>query len=290
MDKLKNSECFQVLIKYVLLTIFLLISAINFNLFMKPVSFVTGGIPGLSIIIEHLFSIPTDYFMYIVYFLMFIISFIVLGKESIFGILYATIFYPLFVTLTSDIIKYIIIDYNDFFLLCLFSGVISGICNGMIYKMGFASSGLGVLGPICNKCFHLPIAGTNFVINAIIVLFGGYFFGLEMVLYAIIFLYLNRYVSNKIILGISSNKAVFVRSKKLDEINKYLYQKYGLEAIVLNVCGGYTNQNGEMSLIVIPSIRYNLIINELKNIDKNIFYNVLDGYELQSKNKNQFIS
>ena len=290
MNNLKDNIYFKGFVKYTLMTLFLLLSAINFNLFMKPVSFVTGGIPGLSIIIEHLFGIPTNYFMYAIYFLMFILSFIILGKKSMLGVLYATIFYPTFVSLTSDIIEYVIIDYNDFFLLCLFSGIISGVCNGMIYKMGFASSGLGVLGPICNKCFHYPIATTNFVVNTIIVLVGGYFFGLEMVLYAIIFLYLNRYVSNKIILGISSNKAVFIRSEKLDDITKHLYQKYGLEATILDVFGGYSNQEGSMSLVVIPSIRYNLIINEIKIIDKNIFYNVLDGYELQSKTKNQLVS
>lgn len=280
--KLFKNKTVSILLKYLILAICLFISAINFNLLMKPVNFVTGGTPGLAIIIEYFLGIPTNYFMYFIYIIMFILSFIILGKKSILGILFATICYPNFVSLTSNIIKYIIVDYNDFFLLCLISGIISGICNGIIYKMGFASSGLGVIGPICHKCFHLPIATVNFIVNTIIVLIGGYFFGIEMVLYAIIFLYLNSFISNRIIVGISNNKAVLIRSDKINIINDYLYNSFSIEPINLNVVGGYTNKSGIMSLVVIPTTKYNLIIENIKKIDNKVFYNVLDAYELQN--------
>jgi len=268
--------------KYFVLILCLFISALNFNLLMKPVNFVTGGTPGLSIIIEYFFGIPTNYFIYFIYIVTFILSYLFLGKKSILGVLVATICYPLFVTLTSDIIRYIIIDYSDFFLLCLFSGIINGVCNGFIYRFGFASSGIAVLGPVFNKCFHFPIAYTNFVINIIIVLIGGYFFGIEMVLYATIFLYLSSFISNKIILGISSNKVVLIRSDEINSINNYVYNNFSIEPINIDVVGGYSNKEGIMSLLVVPTIKYNLIIESIKKIDNNVFYNVLDGYELES--------
>lgn len=272
--------------KYFSLIMCLMVSALNFNLLMKPFNFVTGGTPGLSIIVEHFFGIPANYCIYFVYIITFILSYFILGKKSIIGVLVATITYPLFISLTSNIIKYVVIDYNDFFLLCLYSGIISGISNGIIYKFGFPSSGLGVLGPIFNKCFHFPIATVNFVINAIIVLIGGYFFGIEMILVAIIFLYLSSFISNRIIVGISNNKVVLLRSEKINEINEYLYQKYALEPVILKVKGGYTNEDGKMSLMVLPTYRYNMIIESIKKIDSNIFYNVLDGYELKNSLSN----
>ena len=280
-----KNEIAKKVFKYFVLILCLFISAINFNLLMKPVNFVTGGTPGLSIIIEYFFGIPTNYFIYFVYIITFILSYLILGKKSILGVLVATISYPLFVILTSDIIKYIIIDYNDLFLLSFFSGIINGICNGFIYKLGFASSGIAVLGPIFNKCFHLPIAFTNFIINIIIVLIGGYFFGIEMVLYATIFLYLSSFISNKIILGISSYKVILVRSKMINSINDYVYNTFTIEPININVVGGYSNEKGIMSLIVIPTNKYNLIIQKIKKIDNNVFYDVLDGYELNSLQK-----
>lgn len=280
---------FNYIFKYVILLICLFISAINFNLLIKPLNFVTGGTPGFSIIMEYIFEVPVNYSIYLIYIISFILSYFILGKKSIIDALIATIFYPLFITLTSDIIKYIIIDYNDFFLMCLFSGIINGLCNGFIYKFGFPSSGLGVLGPICNKCFNYSIAKTNFVVNMIIVLIGGYFFGIEMVLYAIIFLYLSGYISNKIIIGISKNKVIILRSQKINEINECLYKNYDLEPINLKVKGGFSNKEGLMTLIVLPTERYNKIIGKIKEIDKNVFYNVLDGYEIKNYRKNKVV-
>lgn len=281
-----NNEILRNLFKYLVLILCLFISALNFNLLMKPVNFVTGGTPGLSLLVEYFFGIPTNYFIYIIYIVTFILSYVFLGKKSILGVLVATVCYPLFVSLTSNIIQYVVIDYSDFFLLCLFSGIINGICNGFIYKFGFASSGIAVLGPIFNKYLHLPIAFTNFAINIIIVLIGGYFFGIEMILYATIFLYLSSFISNKIILGISSNKVILIRSDIINLINDYVYNNFSIEPVNIDVVGGYSDKEGIMSLLVVPSIRYNLIIKNIKKIDNNVFYDVLDGYELDSNVKN----
>lgn len=277
-----QSRIINVLFKYFLLIICLFISAINFNLFMKPVNFVTGGTPGLAIVFESFFDISANYFIYFIYIITFILSYITLGKKSIFGILIATICYPIFVTLTSNVIQYIIIDYNDLFLICLFSGIINGICNGLIYKFGFASSGLAVLGPIFHKYFHLSIASVNFFVNSIIVLIGGCFFGFEMILYAIIFLYLSSFVSNRLIVGISNNKVLLIRSKKINDINEFLHESFNLDPICFDVLGGYSKDIGIMSVVIVPTNRYNIVINGIKRIDNCVFFNVLDGYELKN--------
>ena len=60
------------------------------------------------------------------------------------------------------------------------------------------------------------------------------------------------------------------------------YDNFSIEPIILEAWGGYTNEKGEMSLIVFETLRYNMIINEIKRIDNKVFYNVLDGYELQN--------
>ena len=60
-----KSEVIKNILKYLVLILCLFISAINFNLLMKPVNFVTGGTPGLSIVIEYFFGLPTNYFIYV---------------------------------------------------------------------------------------------------------------------------------------------------------------------------------------------------------------------------------
>lgn len=284
MNILENVYIRNIFKRYLSLTIALLISAIGFNLLLKPLNLVAGGTNGIAIIFEHLFDISASSTITFIYIIMFFLSFFLLGKDSFIGLLYASILYPLLVNLTQNISNVIIINYNDPLLITIFAGILSGISGGLTYKNAFPSSGIGVIAPIIHKYFKLSISSVNFIINTIIVLLGGYYFGIDMILYAIILLYLNSYICNNIILGISSNKALFIRSKELDKIKEYLYKTHQVNSTIIKAHGGYTNEKGELLLVVIPTIKYNYIKKELRNIDKNIFYVTCNSYELSYKN------
>ena len=284
MDTLKNVYIKNIFKRYLSLTIALLISAICFNLLLKPLDLVAGGTNGLSIVLEHIMDIPASDIIFVIQIVMFLLSLFFLGKDSFIGLLYASILYPVLVKLTGNIASIIVINYNDSLLLAIFAGILSGISAGLVYKNAFAASGIGVIAPIIHKYFKLPISSVNFVINAIIVLLGGYYFGIDMILYAIILLYLNSYICNTIILGVSYNKALFIRSNDLDKIKEYLYKTHQINSTIIKAHGGYTEKKGELLLVVIPTMRYNHIKKELMNIDQNIFYVTCNSYELNYKN------
>lgn len=284
MNILNNIYIKNIFKRYFSLTIALLISALCFNLLLKPINLVAGGTSGLSIVTEHTLGIPSSDLITVVYIITFLLSVLFLGKESLPGLLYATILYPILINLTVGITKVIVINYNDPLLIAIFGGILSGISNGLIYKNAFPSSGLGVIAPIMHKYFKLSISTVNFVVNSIIVLLGGYYFGLDMVLYAIILLYLNKYISNMIILGVSYHKALFIRSQKIDKISEYLYNVHELNSTYINAHGGYSNEKGKLLLVVIPTTKYNFIKKDLKNIDQDIFFVTCNSYELNYKN------
>lgn len=269
--------------RYFFLTIGLYLSALNFNLLLKPVNLVAGGTNGLTIVLSHLLDISTSKIIIFIHIVTLILSLIFLGKNNFLGLLYASIIYPFFVNLTENITSVITINYNDLFLITIFAGIISGLSAGLIYKNDFSANGIGVIAPILHKYFKLPIGTANFIVNTIIVLIGGYYFGLEMVLYAIILLGINSYLCNNIILGNSNNKALFIRSSKLEIINKYIYDNYYIDPTVIKARGGYTNEQGLMSLVVISNLKYNLLKKELQSIDPNIFFVTCNSYELKNK-------
>ena len=284
MDILNNVYIKNIFKRYLSLTIALIISALCFNLLLSPINLVAGGTNGLAIVLEQIFGISSNDLIAIIYIMMFLLSFLFLGKDSFVGLLYASIMYPLLVNLTSGISSVIVINYNDPFLIAIFAGILSGISGGLTYKNDFAASGIGVIAPIMHKYFKLSISGVNFVINTIIVLFGGYYFGIDMILYAIILLYLNSYICNIIILGVSYHKALFIRSKNIDKISEYLYKIHGINPTILNVHGGYTNEEGSLLLVVIPTLKYSRIKKELMKIDQDIFFVTCNSYELNYKN------
>lgn len=261
--------------RYFFLTLANLIAAINFNLLAKPINLVSGGTPGLSLVISKIINVSTSDIVTIIYIITFILSLIFLGKDVLIGIIFASAIYPVFIYLTEDITNIIMFNYTDVFLVTLIAGTLSGITNGMIYKNGFASSGIGVIAPILNKYFKVSISTANFIINACIVLIGGYFFGFNIILLAICYIYISSYICNRIILGASTNKVMFINSKEKDKIMQLLHEKYHITATVFN------NDENELLMIVLKNYHYSTLKSELKKIDNKIFFTTHNCYEVK---------
>ncbi len=190
--------------KYLLLLIILLIAAINFNLFLKPLKLVTGGTQGVSIIINNFTNISNYLIVLIINILMLILSFIFLRKQTTFGTILATISYPLLIKLTNSL-KF---NFDYYLLNIIITGIISGITNGLIYKLGFTAGGINVLAPIINKYKKIKIGTINLIINSLILLIGCLVFGVKNFLYAMLVV-----IINSIFINIIMYKKFKLRSK-----------------------------------------------------------------------------
>ena len=255
-------------------SISILISAINFNLLLKPVSVVSGGSGGLALVLRNIIDISTSHIIAITYVITVILAIIFLSKKTMASIILASILYPLCTYLTENITNIIHLNYNDVFLICVISGIISGITNGITYRFGYATGGLGVIAPIVCKYIKASISTINFIVNAIIVLMGAYFYGFNMVVYAIVLLYISSYISNMVVLGLSSNKAIIIKSKKNDEIMKVLYNKYSINSTIID------DEEDKTLLAVVKNIDYSAIKLDIKRIDKKVFFTTSDCYEV----------
>lgn len=275
--KIKNKN---IIPRLLLMTLALFISSIVFNLFLLPTNIVSGGVNGISIITEYLYGIEPSIIILIVSFLCLILSFIFLGFEITTGTLVATVVYPIFIELTSNIGNYITIDVNDLFMISIYVGVIGGISNGLMYKTGFSSGGLPIISQILYKYFKIPISKSSFFINALIVLLGGFFFGSTKVMYAIIILYINSIIINKVLLGISNNKAFYIITTKEKEIKEYIIKELNHSVTVFNVKGGFLEKRKKVLLTVIPSREYFKMTEGIKMIDNSAFFVATDAYEV----------
>ena len=262
--------------RYFFLTLANLLSAINFNLLAKPINLVSGGSPGLALVVNKIVDISTSDIVTIIYVITFILSVIFLGKDALIGIIYASIIYPIFVYLTEDITNIIMFNYSDIFLVTLIAGVLSGITNGMIYKNGFASSGLAVLAPIFHKYFHVAISTANFIVNLTIILLGGYFFGFNIILLALCYIYISSFVCNRIILGVSTNKVLFIYSREYEKIIEVLHDKYHITATIFN-----NKDDVKLIMIVLKNGNYSSLKSDLEKIDNNLFFTASNCYEVK---------
>lgn len=177
---------------YILFIILLLIASINFNLFIKPNNLVSGGTASLAIIVKHFINLSYSEIILIINMLMLVLSLIFISKKMSLGIILSSFIYPIFVNLTSVIN----VNISNLIILSIIIGIISGLTNGFIYKLGFSSGGLNLIGPLFNKYYNIKIGTVNLIVNLIILFFNFFLFGFLNLIYSIIIIVINSFVIN----------------------------------------------------------------------------------------------
>lgn len=266
--------------RVILMIISMILNAILYNLFLLPLNLVTGGTPGIATVTHYVYGINPSIMIFILSLACVIISFLYLGKERTMGTLLALFTYPILVQLTSPLNK-VVSDNPDILLLVIFAGVISGVANGLMYKTGYSNGGLPIISQILFEKKQISISKSSLFINVLIVLIGSFFFGTTTALYAIIFLYINNIVLDKVLLGISYNKAFYIITSKEQEIKDYILDTLGHDVTVFDVKGGFMEQKRKVLMTVVPSREYYRVTEGIKEIDPKVFFTATDSYQVE---------
>ena len=254
----------------------LFLYSIGYNLFLLKNNIVAGDIEGIATIFQG--KIEPYILILILSISLLISAFIFLDKKKAYGSIIGSILFPLFVFLTNDILIHISIG-NDRLLAAIFGGFFSGFGAGLAFKMNCNTGGTDILQEILSKYFKISIGKAKIIIDGLIVIFGGFAFGWEMVLYSIVCIVIFGLVTDRVMLGISSTKALYIITSKEDEIKDFLLNKSSYGLTILEAKGGYTNQSQNVILCLVPSRQYFFVKEELETLDKNAFIIVTDAYQ-----------
>ena len=274
---MKNKKLYRIL----LITCSLIISAFVYNIFLLPLNLVTGGTNGIATITYYLYGYNPAVIIFLLSIACLILSYMYLGREKTRGTVVACIAYPLLVEIVSLLFKNTLFDKTDMLVLIIFAGVLNGISNGLMYKSGYSNGGFPIISQILFEKFKYPVVKSSFIMNAIIVGIGASFFGITSALYAIIFLYINSLVLDRVLLGISNNKAFYIITDKDKEIKDYIIKQLNHTVTIFDVKGGFLNHHKDVMLTVVPSRDYYKLTEGIKAIDPSVFFVVTDSYQVE---------
>lgn len=261
----------------------LLLSGLAVNLFYYPNDIVTTGTTGLSIIINHYINIDISLLVFFFSSILLVLGFAVFGIKYGAKNLLGTILYPIFLEATSLFIHIIKFDSSSLILLVIIGSVLYGFAFGIIKKSGYSLGGFYVLYDILNKYLKVSMGNANIICNSFIMVLSIFVFGLDKCIYAMIGVYITSIVADKVILGISRNKAFYIVTNKSNEVRDYIVNNLEYTATIVNAKGGYSNKRKKMLLCVIPTYEYVKLKEVVKEIDEKAFFLITDTYSF-SKN------
>lgn len=256
----------------------LVVSAISVSVFYEPNDIVTSGSTGIAILITKFISIDLSLMIFVVCSILLVIGFAVFGIEYGSKNILVTILSPVFVKAASLLNTVIVFEGASLFLLAVLAGILSGVSTGLVRKSGYSPGGLCVLYDILNKKFKISIGTASLMCNTVIMIFSLFIFGLSPCIYGFIALYVSSFVTDKVIIGISRNKAFYIITKKPLEVKEYIINNLKHTATIINARGGYSNKKKKMLICVIPTIEYTRVKEVVKEIDRDAFFLITDSY------------
>ena len=269
--------------KYFTILFGLLLTAIAFNLFLSPYNYVTGGVGGLSIVVHHLVpAINESVFIFIANLVLIVVSYLFLGKEKTRNTILGSLLFPFFVSITKEITSVIVLDLDSFIVACL-GGILSGYGYGLVFQNNYTTGGTDILNQMMEKYFHIPMSKSILYVYGLIVLFGGFVFGITNLMYSLIALALISYFSNNTQLGINKNRMLYITSSRVEDIRSYLIRE-GYDATILQTQGGYSKRKRKILLSSVHENDYYRIRQDLLKIDPRIFIVVTSAYEQHNAN------
>ncbi len=189
MDKIKE---------YFVIIICLLITAVSLNIYFSPYKIIIGGINGIGLIINKLTNLDTSIIILIISIIFLIISEKYLGTKNTVHSVIITIIYPLFIYITKPLnniinLKSVLISTS------IIIGLLTGIASGTMYKLNFNGIGIPTIIQILNQKTNISYGKLNMIINSIIIIIGGFLFGIKKVVYGLIVLIINSNILNIVV-------------------------------------------------------------------------------------------
>lgn len=265
--------------KYLRMIAALFLTSVSYNLFVTPINLVAGGSSGLGVLFNYVWGLDPSLVIFVVSIVTFIIAIFVLDLEEILCTFVVTFVFPVFVRLTSDISSVISFDSKSVLVMVVFGAILTGLGQGIIFKDGLNIGGLSVIAKAIHKYTGLSVTYCNAIINGTIILLGAFFIKISMILYAIVYIFILRYVSERVILGISRNKTFKIISTKYSKIENYIYSK-GHDVTLYNTIGSYKGGNKKLIMTVVPTSEFIDIRDYVKSVDKKAFIFVTNTYEV----------
>lgn len=280
---LKKIDSKDLIRRYIMLIISLLIYSITYNIFFVNTGLILGGSGGIAILLKGFFTPSITILALSIISL--ILSAIFMDKGFTINSIVGSLLSPLFVELTKSIT--LNIPTKDMMLVVICGGVLIGIANGLSSRSGLSTGGVDTIVHILSRKLKLSHGNLYAVINGIIIILGGYIFGYRIVLYALIDLYIISILTDKVVLGISSNKTFFVVTDKIDEVKEYITDTLSKGVTVLDAIGGYSNSKQDMLMVVVPTLEFYKTREGILAIDPDAFITITDSYQVYGENKHK---
>lgn len=281
MQRILNKK--SVVWDYIMVIIGTGLLATSIKCLYDPMGLVTGGFTGLCIVIKEVTEgivdggIPLWLSNLILNIPLFLIAWKVKGKRFI----WRTIIGTFLLSAWIYVIPAVDLTQQDYFLVAVFGGCIGGAGMGLIL-LGRATTGGTEMVAVLLQHFlrHYSVVQIMQVLDAMIVLFGLYMFGLKAGMYAIVAIFVTTKVSDGLMEGFKYSKSAFIITDHYEAVADRVLQELDRGLTGLYAKGMYSGTDKCMLYCVVSKKQIVELKDIVSEIDPDAFVIVSDVREV----------
>ncbi|KRN77295.1 hypothetical protein IV67_GL001650 [Weissella minor] len=261
-----SSKRKKAIVHTLLFLVALEIVAISINFFYAPINVAAGGATGIAILLNAAFGFDRSLTVLAVNILSIFLAMIFLDRSTVKKIVFGSFALPILMRITPS---FQIID--DELLAVMIGGIVFATGIAFIYRLDASSGGTTVPPLILKKYFNINTAYSLLVIDMIVTFFNIFVSGTNAFFLAAFSLMITSIVMRRIEIGLDLKQQVTIMSNDhIDEIKERLMSDEQ-NLTIMNVRGGYTDNNRDMLMVMVDSQSYRQLLNDVREIDEKAF-------------------
>ena len=267
--------------RYLKLTLYSILYAVGFQLFIVPNFLAPGGFSGVSVLLNHIIpAIPTGTFLLLLNIPILIIGFWKFGVKFTITTCYCTVLTSVLMTLLEYFGKPIVSD--DIFLGCVCGGALVGFSLGKIFRHGATTGGMDIIVKLIRlKVPHLKtnqvfLIADSFVVAAMILFMGDVIRGL----YSAICIVISTTIMDRALYGKDEATFVHIISDKPQEVADQLLYELEMGVTFINGMGAYTKKEKKIIMCVAKKRDFHKVEAVVKRTDPKSFMIVSSAQEV----------
>ena len=293
-----RDEVISIIKNFALVFLGTVILAFGCAVFVVPFDLVTGGVTGLSIVIDEILSglVPIDVLIGVLTWALFILGIVFLGRDFALKTLVSSIVYPVAISLFLHLVSPDVLGGFLYLqgsshgeLALIISSIFGGVCIGtgcaITFLGGGSTGGLDILAfIICKYLKRLKSSVVIFAFDALTILLGMFVIGdLIITLLGIISAFVAAIVVDKVFIGRTQAFTAEIISDKYDEITAAIRDRVRRTSTVIDVVGAYSGENKKMIMVTFTMRQYAELISAVNRIDKKAFVTISRAHEINGE-------
>lgn len=252
--------------------------------FFLPYKIANGGITGFALSLHTLFPIlPISYITLVGSLVLFIIGYMMLGKEFSAYTLFGSICFSGWLIVYEHFYpgKPAIVD--DLVISIVFGSILSAVGLAIVFKQGASTGGTDIVSKILATFFPISLGTGLLIADGFVIILLGIVISYKQAIYETVGILLTSILLEYVLEGANRRFVMNINSSKVEEINQFILKKVGRGTTIYNALGGYSHKEDQIIMTIVRPREYLKIRNFVAVTDPDAFIYVYGASEVLGK-------